>query len=224
MFCDKKELFFMFYFSTYKVHLYIDQHMFTGIITHQWQIIQKDQWLFTLQKPTDLLLNIWQSIAHDGACMTVTEITDETYSFFAMEESLSKTNFTQKMVGDRFNLELCVQANQMLDGHIVTGHIDTTWTISSVLDAEDGSRKLTITYDPQRDVNILPKGSIALNGVSLTVVETWSGRCTVRLIPLTQTLTNLWTVAIGSVVNIEFDMVGKYVLNYMQHAQKQQLT
>lgn len=194
--------------------------MFTGIITHQWKILNKDNGLFTIQKPTDLSLHIWQSIAHDWACMTVTEITNETYSFFAMEESFRKTNFTQKIPWESFNLELCVQANHMLDGHIVTGHIDTTWTVSSLLDAEDGSRQLTISYDPLRDVNIIPKGSIALNGVSLTVVETWSGRCTVRLIPLTQKVTNLWEVTIGSRVNIEFDMLGKYVLNYMKQAQK----
>jgi riboflavin synthase len=190
--------------------------MFTWIITHQSNILTIDSWIFTLQKPRDIALHIGQSVAHDGACMTVIDITHETYSFFAMEESFSKTNFWRKKSGDTFNVEFCVQATSMLDGHIVTGHIDTTGIISATTYADDWSKKLTITYDSQRDVNIIQKWSITLNGVSLTVVEVWSGRCTVWLIPLTQKITNLWIVTQWDTINIEFDMLGKYVLNYLK--------
>lgn len=192
--------------------------MFTGIITHTATIVDQYQWLFTLQKSnTYPTLHIGQSIAHDGACMTVTDLTDETYSFFAMEESLQKTNFLHKKPGDLFNVEFCVQAHQALDGHIVTGHIDTTWTVTGTKYAADWSKQLTISFDPQRDAYLIPKGSIALNGVSLTVVDTASGYCTVRLIPLTQTATNLGSVHTWSMVNIEFDMIGKYVLQQIKH-------
>ena len=190
--------------------------MFTWIITHQSNILTIDSGIFTLQKPRDIALHIGQSVAHDGACMTVIDITHETYSFFAMEESFSKTNFWQKKHWDTFNLELCVQASSMLDGHIVTGHIDTTWTVIETNHAPDWSKMIKIQYASVRDKNVIAKGSISLNGVSLTVVDVWSGRCTVWLIPLTQKLTNLWTTTSGDTVNIEFDMLGKYVLNYLK--------
>jgi riboflavin synthase len=193
--------------------------MFTWIITHQTTILTIDSGTFTLEKPKDIMLHVGQSVAHDGACMTVIEVTHEIYSFFVMQESFSKTNFWKKKRGDTFNLELCVQASSMLDGHIVTGHVDTTGTISAMTYADDWSKKLTVSFDPQRDINIIPKWSITLNGVSLTVVEVWSGRCTVRLIPLTQQLTNLWTITQGDTINIEFDMLGKYVLNYLKKQQ-----
>lgn len=195
--------------------------MFTWIITHQHTILEIQWGTFVVQKPTNLVLHLWQSVAHDGACMTVTDVTDETYSFFVMEESFRKTNFGQKKIWEVFNIELCVQASSMLDGHIVTGHIDTPWTISEARFAEDWSKMLKITYDVCRDTNVIEKGSIAINGVSLTVVDVWSGRCTVWLIPLTQTLTNLWSLTPWATVNIEFDMLGKYVLNYLN---KQNIT
>jgi len=191
--------------------------MFTWIITHQTIIRDVQWWLFTLEKSPDLQLHLGQSIAHDGACMTITEVNHETYSFFAMEESFRKTNFAQKVIGETFNIELCVQASSMLDGHIVSGHIDTTWTVTETKLAEDGSKKLTISVDPQWNANLIPKGSITINGVSLTVVEIWSGRYTVWLIPLTQEITNLWEIKIGDLVNLEFDMIGKYIINYLNH-------
>lgn len=193
--------------------------MFTWIITHQASILNTELGVFTLKRPQDIALHVGQSIAHDGACMTITEVTEATYSFFAMEESFRKTNFWTKIVGDLFNLEFCVQASSMLDGHIVTGHIDTTWTVGETTFAADWSKMIQIQYDSIRDKNIIAKGSIAVNGVSLTVVDVWSGRCTLRLIPLTQTLTNLWSLKTWDVVNIEFDMLGKYVLNYLNKQQ-----
>jgi riboflavin synthase len=192
--------------------------MFTGIITHQTAIINTQGGLFTLEKLADMVLHVGQSVAHDGACMTITEVSDETYSFFAMEESLQKTNFSHKKRGDSYNIEFCVQASSMLDGHMVSGHIDTTGTIIKTTVADDGSKKLTIAHDTERDKYRIPKWSITINGVSLTLVELGSWRCTVWLIPLTQAITNLWTLQENDLVNIEFDMFGKYVLNYLEHA------
>ncbi|MDP2670570.1 MAG: riboflavin synthase [bacterium] len=114
-------------------------------------------------------------MAHDGACMSVTAMGSDRYSFFAMQESFAKTNFGDKQPGDAFNLETCIQADSMLDGHIVTGHIDTTAKLIQTENAEDGSRKLVFSYDPQRDAYVIPKGSIAINGVSLTVVDALPG-------------------------------------------------
>ncbi len=148
--------------------------------------------------------------------MSITKLTDEAYSFFAMEETIRKTNFWNKKQGDLFNLEFSLHISSLLDGHIVTGHIDTPWRVTDTQIAPDNSKMLQISYDHARDTHVIEKGSIALNGVSLTVVNTWPGRCTVRLIPLTQAVTNLGSVEKGSRVNIEFDMLGKYVLNYMK--------
>ena len=190
--------------------------MFTWIITHKVGIIALQWGTFTMEKPIDLDMHIWQSIAHDGACMSITQVHNDTYSFFAMKESLAKTNFWAKRVWDICNLELCIQANNMLDGHIVSGHIDTTWVISSLQHHEDGSKKIEISYDTQRDVYVVPKWSIAINGVSLTVVDVHPWSCTIRLIPLTQQITNLWNICVWDLVNIEYDMFGKYIINYLK--------
>jgi riboflavin synthase len=113
-----------------------------------------------------------------------------------------------------------VQASSMLDGHIVSGHIDTVWTVTEIEEAEDGSVKIMISFDPQWTANLIPKGSITVNGVSLTVVETWTWRFTIWLIPLTQEITNLWKLKLQEKVNLEFDMIGKYILNYL-HLQEE---
>ncbi len=197
--------------------------MFTWIVTHQNTILEIQWGTFVLQKPRDLALHLWQSVAHDGACMTVVDITDETYSFFVMEESFRKTNFGQKKIWDVFNIELCVQASHFLDGHIVSGHIDTVGTISEIQQATDGSKQLTISFDAQRKHHLIQKGSIAINGVSLTIVSVWPTRCTVWLIPLTQEITNLWSILEGEQVNLEFDMIGKYILNYLHSTQTDSL-
>jgi riboflavin synthase len=191
--------------------------MFTWIISHQATIVAIKSGLFSLKKQSDMNLHIGQSVAHDGACMTITEVTDETYSFFAMEESLQKTNFSHKKIGDTYNIEFCVQASSMLDGHMVSGHVDTTGKILKTIVAPDGSKKLTISHDVERDKYKIPKWSITINGVSLTLVDVWLWRCTVWLIPLTQKITNLWALKVNDLVNIEFDMFGKYVLNYLEH-------
>lgn len=188
--------------------------MFTWIISHQSKILSNESWIITVTCPFLSLPTLWQSIAHDGACMSVIKIDREknTYSFFAMQESIDKTNFSTKNIWDLFNIELCMQASDRLDGHFVTGHIDTTWTITKRLVAKDNSLQLTIWFDSKRNPLLLPKGSIAVNGVSLTVVDVLKDSFTLWLIPLTQQDTNLWRLQIWESVNLEFDMLGKYVL------------
>lgn len=188
--------------------------MFTWIVSHQAKILSVYKSIYTIQSPLDILPTIGQSIAHDGACMSITEIDTETntYQFFAMQESLHKTNFTHKNPWDYFNLELCMMAWDRLDGHFVTGHIDTTGRVNQIDTQPDWSIKIHITFDPRRSKLILPKWSVAINGVSLTIVDTKADGLTVRLIPLTQSDTNLWSLQVWDTVNLEFDMLGKYVL------------
>lgn len=188
--------------------------MFTGIITHQAKIVDSSQWVITIQSPFNALPNIWQSIAHDWACMSVTQTNqyNNTYSFFAMQESFNKTNFWLKKIWDSFNIELCMQAWARLDWHFVTWHIDTTGKCISTSQANDWSALLTIWFNKKRNPLLLPKWSIAVNGVSLTVVEVYEDYFTLRLIPLTQQETNLWKLTAWESVNLEFDMLGKYVL------------
>lgn len=190
--------------------------MFTWIITHQGRILDTQNGVFTIENPFPEKPCIGQSIAHDGACMSVTDISATTYSFFAMEESFAKTNFSHKQPGETFNLELCAQPTSRLDGHIVTWHIDTTGLVDTIQHATDGSRMLWIRYNTQFDAYLIPKGSVAINGVSLTVVDTAPGYFSVRLIPLTLEKTNLSSITNGSIVNLEFDMLGKYVVRYLQ--------
>ncbi len=186
--------------------------MFTGLVTHKTKILSITDNTFTVENVFDEPLWVWQSIAHDGACMTVGTRDENQYSFFAMQESFDKTNFGKKSAGESFNLEMPMKAWASLDGHFVTWHIDTTWTISQKELSDDGSLKLVCSFDTKFDALVIPKGSIALNGVSLTVVDVMEWWCSVRLIPQTQTDTNLWDLDLWSVINIEFDMLGKYLV------------
>lgn len=186
--------------------------MFTWLVTHKNIIRSIQDGLFVLERSDAVSLEIWQSIAHDGACMTVESIQDETYTFFAMSESLDKTNLAHKNVWDTCNIEYSMKMWDPLDGHLVSGHIDTTGTVSKLTRWDDDALQIHITFDAAFDALIAPKGSIAINGVSLTVVDTQLWWCSVWLIPLTQQETNLWSLEIGDIVNIEFDMLAKYAV------------
>lgn len=186
--------------------------MFSGIIETTSRIVSIDQGTFVVEHHfTDEPLTIGQSIAHDGSCMTLTGITSDSYTFFAMEESLSRTNFGSKKVGDRFNIERCIRADTRIDGHFVTGHIDTVGKIASIYENSDGSYLVRVDFAPEYRHLIVPKGSIALNGVSLTIVTAGDDHLTVSIIPHTWQITNLGSLAVGSQVNMEFDILGKYI-------------
>ncbi|MBP9778995.1 riboflavin synthase [Candidatus Gracilibacteria bacterium] len=190
--------------------------MFSGIIEHKAKILTRDGGRFVVENTFDEALVIGQSIAHDGACMTLTNWSTEQYEFFVMEESLRVTNFGKKIIGDFFNVEQSLKLGDRIDGHMVTGHIDTTGVVRNTEKKEDGSMILSVSFDTQYQVNIIQKGSITINGVSLTIMETGDDFLSVSLIPLTQDWTNLGLLMVGDIVNLEFDMIGKYVAKILQ--------
>lgn len=193
--------------------------MFSGIIEKKAKILNIDNGIFTIEKVIhDENLTVWQSVAHDGACMTLTEVSDTNYTFFIMEESLSKTNFWSKKVWEYVNIERCIKANDRIDGHFVSGHIDTTGKISKLEKKEDNSLIIWVSFQEEFSKYTINKWSIALNGVSLTIVDRSPWYISVSLIPLTQDWTNLWELKIWENINIEFDMLGKYILNHSSHA------
>jgi riboflavin synthase len=187
--------------------------MFTGIIEQKSPIISIIEWKFEVKNIFWDSLKIGQSIAHDGACMTIETFNDNTYTFFVMEESLHKTNFWEKKAWDYFNIERCLKAEDRIDGHFVSGHIDTTWEISLLEVKDDNSLVIWITFPKEFSKLTIKKWSIAINGVSLTIVDKEPGYISVSLIPLTQDWTNLGDIKIWEWVNLEFDMLGKYILN-----------
>lgn len=187
--------------------------MFTGIIEHKAKILNIQAWIFTVENTFSEALCIGQSIAHDGACMTLESISDDTYSFFVMEESLKKTNFSKKKIWDFFNIERCMKMNDRIDGHFVSGHVDTTGSVVSLDRKDDNSLIIEVSFKEEFAKYTIEKWSISLNGTSLTIINKLPLSISVSLIPLTQDWTNLWDIKIWDTINIEFDMLWKYILN-----------
>jgi riboflavin synthase len=186
--------------------------MFTGIIEQLGLIenIQKDKENvhFTISSLFASELKIDQSVAHNGCCLTIVAITDTNYTVTAIKETLDRTNLGLWKVGTKVNLERCMQMNGRLDVHIVQGHVDTTANCIHI-ENQDGSWKYTFEYDyPMITVE---KGSATINGVSLTVVESEKQSFSVCIIPYTYEHTNFHQLNIGDKVNLEFDIIGKYV-------------
>lgn len=191
--------------------------MFTGIIETLGTIvaIDKDQSNvhFTVKSSITHELKIDQSVAHNGCCLTVVKIEGDTYTVTAIQETLDKTNLGDWEVGSKVNLERCMMLGARLDGHIVQGHVDTTATCVSIDDL-NGSWKYTFKYD--FDQPTVAKGSITVNGVSLTVVDSEKGLFSVHIIPYTYEHTNFHAFKVGSKINLEFDIIGKYVARLME--------
>lgn len=186
--------------------------MFTGIIEALGMVkaIQKEgeNIHFTVESPFTNELKIDQSVAHNGCCLTVVEINGSEYVVTAIQETLDKTSLGNWAVGTKVNLERCMIMNGRLDGHIVQGHVDTTATCIGIED-QDGSWKFTFEYS-SADVTV-EKGSVTINGTSLTVVDSKEMSFSVCIIPFTLEHTNFHTLEIGTQVNLEFDIIGKYV-------------
>lgn len=201
--------------------------MFTGIIEKTGKIvnIEKDRtnYNFTLEVDFAEELAIDQSMAHDGCCLTVVKMDKEKkqYVVTAMEETMLKTNLGSWKVGDEVNLERSMKMDGRFDGHIVQGHVDQTATCEKVVD-EDGSWRFYFTYDPDKNNFTVPKGSISVNGVSLTVVDSQKGKFSVAIIPYTYKVTNFHNFKPGTIVNIEFDVFGKYVQHLIEEYFAQQ--
>jgi riboflavin synthase len=191
--------------------------MFTGIIETLGTIvaIEKDQSNvhFTVKSTITHELKIDQSVAHNGCCLTVVKIDGDSYVVTAIQETLDKTNLGDWEVGSKVNLERCMMLGARLDGHIVQGHVDTTATCVSIDDL-NGSWKYTFKYD--FDQPTVAKGSITVNGVSLTVVDSEKGMFSVHIIPYTYEHTNFHAFKVGSKINLEFDIIGKYVARLME--------
>ena len=175
---------------------------------------------FTLECPFTDELKIDQSIAHNGVCLTVVSIEGDRYTTTAIRETLLKSNLGGLRVGDPVNLERSMRPDALLDGHIVQGHVDQTAVCTAKEDA-DGSWYFTFEYQPQGGgLCTVEKGSVTVNGVSLTVCDSKESSFRVAIIPYTFEHTNFCRIGVGSVVNLEFDIVGKYIARLMQNYTK----
>ncbi len=193
--------------------------MFTGIVEEMARVveIEKHQNNITLTLTTALApsFNVDQSVSHNGCCLTVVHVNPSTaeYKVTAIHETIVKTNLANWKLGDLVNLERSMQHNGRLDGHIVQGHVDTVG-ICIAMEDQEGSWKFTVTYEG--DQLTVEKGSITVNGVSLTVVDARPNQFSVCIIPYTYEHTTFHQISIGDRVNLEFDIIGKYVQQYMK--------
>tara|TARA_B110000459_G_scaffold155822_1_gene170378 strand:+ start:547 stop:1134 length:588 start_codon:yes stop_codon:yes gene_type:complete len=188
--------------------------MFTGIIENIGVVKSikhdKSNIDFTIASDLSKELKVDQSISHNGVCLTVVSLDDNAYTVTAIKETLDKTNLGKLKSGDRVNLERCLKVGDRLDGHFVQGHVDQIATCKSVIN-EDGSWLFTFKYDPTNNNITIEKGSITVNGVSLTVVNSKESEFSVAIIPYTFENTNFKSFSAGTLVNLEFDVFGKYV-------------
>lgn len=188
--------------------------MFTGIIETLGTIrnIRKENDNIHIQVQSSITneLKIDQSVSHNGVCLTVVAIDGDTYTVTAIKETLDKTNLGSWQTGDLINLERGMKLGDRLDGHIVQGHVDQTGICKSIQDA-NGSFYFTFEYDQQLRNITIEKGSITVNGVSLTVVNSKANEFSVAIIPYTMEHTNFKNFKVGTTINLEFDVIGKYV-------------
>jgi riboflavin synthase len=188
--------------------------MFTGIIETMGRLVaidrDKNNVQFTFTSGITGELRVDQSLSHNGVCLTVVKINGDLYSVTAIEETLKKTNLGDLAINDWVNLERCMPANGRFDGHIVQGHVDTTALCDKIIE-HGGSWEYIFNYEPQKSFLTVEKGSITVNGVSLTVVNSQDSGFSVHVIPYTFENTNFRNLKPGDRVNLEFDVVGKYV-------------
>ncbi len=197
--------------------------MFSGIVEEAAKVVKlekdKENLHITMECSFVNELKIDQSIAHNGVCLTVVDINNQQYTVTAIKETLEKTNLGDLEIGSKVNLERSTKLDGRLDGHMVQGHVDQTAVCTKVEEA-DGSWYFTFEYDPSKDDYFtVEKGSVSVNGVSLTVVNSKDHSFQVAIIPFTYEMTNFHQIKPGTVVNIEFDILGKYIAKIV----KQQL-
>jgi len=187
--------------------------MFTGIIEHIGEVVallrEQDNLHISMRTPITSELKIDQSVAHNGVCLTVVAINDDVYTVTAIKETLEKSNLGQLAVGQKVNIERCMMLGDRLDGHIVQGHVDQTAQCTHI-GQEKGWHMYTFEYTPSIHITV-EKGSICVNGVSLTVVNSQENSFSVAIIPYTYEHTNFQYLKVGSTVNLEFDIIGKYI-------------
>jgi riboflavin synthase len=188
--------------------------MFTGII-ESFGTIEKitqegSNFHFDLSSSISSELKIDQSLAHDGVCLTVVSVSPDTYRVTAIDETISKTNLSGWSVGKKVNLERCMPASGRFDGHIVQGHVDQTGIVKSIVD-QGGSWVFDFEFDQTTGNVTVEKGSITINGTSLTCFNSGPGKFSVAIIPYTYKHTSFHQLQVGDLVNLEFDIVGKYI-------------
>ncbi|OYD45191.1 riboflavin synthase [Sphingobacterium cellulitidis] len=188
--------------------------MFTGIIETLGTVkkieLEQSNIHFFIESSISAELKIDQSVSHNGVCLTVVGLEGDEHQVTAIHETLEKSNLGKLKVGDLVNLERCVKVDGRLDGHIVQGHVDQT-AICTAVEPQEGSAIYTFEYDSKLNNMTVEKGSITVNGISLTVVNSEKNSFSVAIIPYTLDHTNLKTIEVGSTVNLEFDIIGKYV-------------
>lgn len=193
--------------------------MFTGIIETLGKVEKLEQeggnLHITVSSTITAELKIDQSVSHNGVCLTVVSIDADKYTVTAIEETLSKTNLGDLKVGEVVNLERAMLLGARLDGHIVQGHVDQTASCTSI-EEKDGSWVYTFAYDPKLNNVTIEKGSITVDGVSLTVVDSKKDSFSVAIIPYTHEHTRFQTYKVGDTINLEFDVVGKYVSRLLE--------
>ncbi len=192
--------------------------MFTGIIeaVGTLQKIEKEgtNVNFTIESSLSTELKIDQSLSHNGVCLTVVDLADHTHRVTAIEETLKRTNLGKLQPGDAINLEKAMLASARLDGHLVQGHVDTTGSCVGI-ESLAGSWYFRFRYQPKPAYLLVDKGSICVNGVSLTVVEPSEESFSVAIIPYTFEHTNFRDLQLGGQVNLEFDVIGKYIARHI---------
>lgn len=194
--------------------------MFSGIVEEAAAVVrlekEQENLHITMQCSFTDELKIDQSISHNGVCLTVVRIEEGSYTVTAILETLQKTNLGLLQAGDKVNLERSTRLDSRLDGHMVQGHVDLTATCTEVKEAE-GSWYFTFSYEPQGEEHItVEKGSVSVNGVSLTVVNSKETSFQVAIIPFTYDVTNFHQFKVGTVVNLEFDIIGKYIAKILK--------
>ncbi len=198
--------------------------MFSGIVEEAATVVklEKEQENLHITMECSFVneLKIDQSISHNGVCLTVVKKNEKTYTVTAIKETLEKSNLGLLKPGSKVNLERSMKLDSLLDGHLVQGHVDQTAVCTKVEEA-DGSWYYTFEYEPAQDDYItVEKGSVSVNGVSLTVVNSQDSSFQVAIIPYTYHETNFHQIEEGTVVNLEFDIIGKYIAKYMQKFKK----
>jgi len=193
--------------------------VFTGIIETTGIVKalrrENNNLFISIEAPFTSELKINQSIAHNGACLSVVDIEKNIYSVVAIEETLQKTNLSELKIGDSVNLERCLRVGDRLDGHMVQGHVDCAAVCTHVKET-NGSWLFTFQYPDNKNFVTVEKGSVCVNGVSLTVVNSQSSSFSVAIIPYTFEHTNFKNIKNGDAVNIEFDILGKYAAKLLQ--------
>ena len=194
--------------------------MFSGIVEEAATVVrlkkEQENLHITMQCSFTDELKIDQSISHNGVCLTVVRIEEGSYTVTAILETLQKTNLGLLQAGDKVNLERSTRLDSRLDGHMVQGHVDLTATCTEVKEA-DGSWYFTFSYEPKGEEHItVEKGSVSVNGVSLTVVNSKETSFQVAIIPFTYDVTNFHQFKVGTVVNLEFDIIGKYIAKILK--------